>query len=115
MFYFRPNIFLDVCKRAPSTGAQYTAADSMHEVIDPFLENLKRQTKDFNKTIVYVPLKWCGLLHYRANSQFLNDSSDSFNRESQLKTLVAQYHAPQSQEVSISNVVSLLICIHVIM
>ena len=96
--YFRPNIYLEVCKRAPSTGGSHTATESMYEVIDPFLTELKNQTNNFNKTIVYVPLKWCGLLHYRASSQFL-DVVHSFNSESKLQTLVAQYHAPQSQEV----------------
>ena len=99
MYYFRPNIFLEVSHRAPSTGGQHIAADSVFQVADICLERLKEQTKDFTKTIIYVTLKWCGLLHYRANSQFLGDVTNS-NNDSLLKTLVAQYHAPQSQEVS---------------
>ncbi|WAR28235.1 YR290-like protein, partial [Mya arenaria] len=83
----RRNVFLQVEERSPSTGGQNSAEDSVYAVLDKFLQKLKLKKQSFEKTIVYLPLKWCGLVHLRAKIVF------------DVGCMVAQYHAPQAQKV----------------
>ncbi|XP_052783086.1 uncharacterized protein LOC128219316 [Mya arenaria] len=66
----RRNVFLQVEERSPSTGGQNSAEDSVYAVLDKFLQKLKLKKQSFEKTIVYLPLKWCGLVHLRAKIVF---------------------------------------------
>lgn len=83
----RPNVYLDVKKRLSSAGGDYTAEDSVYAVADDLLLELQEKTTNFDKTILYVPLKWCGLIHERAMTIY------------GVGTYVAQYHAPQSTKM----------------
>ncbi|XP_052806704.1 uncharacterized protein LOC128235959 [Mya arenaria] len=66
----RRNVFLQVEERSPSTGGQNSAEDSVYAVLDKFLQELKLKKQSFEKTIVYLSLKWCGLVHLRAKIVF---------------------------------------------
>ena len=76
-----------------STGLGHNAEESYESVLDPVLASLKQEGLNFERTIVYLPLKWCGHIHKRALNHYLDSSSDEYPH------LVAQYHAPQTQEV----------------
>ena len=71
--------------------------------MDPLLGELKEKEGSFPRTIAYMPLKWCGYTHKQAIG-FLKDSP-SFQctvaeGDEEVKSFVAQYHAPQTDEVS---------------
>ena len=97
-------MFLEVKRRPPSTGGDHTVENAYQSVVDPILEDLRIQGHKFDKTIVYMPLKWCGLMHHRAMTDFIHDHPDDKVQQSvdaqQLTCLVSQYHAPQSNRVS---------------
>ncbi|VDI30438.1 Hypothetical predicted protein [Mytilus galloprovincialis] len=89
----RPNVFLEVLKRPPSTGGVNCTEDAMFKTVDPYLHKLKVEGINFPKTIMYVPLKWCGVLHHRATT-FQEEAG-----EEEMKPYVSQYHAPQSKDM----------------
>ena len=69
--------------------------------MDPILEELKTLRQEFPKTIVYMPLVWCGRAHRLACITLgleLTVPDEVVNGE--LNSLVAQYHAPQGQKVN---------------
>ena len=93
-------MFLDVKLRPPSTGGDATAEESYTAVMDPVLLRLMEEGQSFLKTIVYLPLKWCGVIHHRFLVKYLGCEPDVKMPPSQAGDLIAQYHAPQSQSVS---------------
>lgn len=87
-------MYLNVKRRPASTGGNNTAQSSMFSIADIYLQELKETKLEFPKTVVYIPLKWCGILHERASAVF------------DVGAFVAQYHAPQSQQVYVCLVTS---------
>ena len=67
------NLFYEVRIRPPSTGGRYTSTDSVDAVADIYLEELKQKGRHFPKTIFYSKLVYCGYIHNRAVSKFLED------------------------------------------
>ncbi|VDI04411.1 Hypothetical predicted protein, partial [Mytilus galloprovincialis] len=53
--------------------------------------------ENYRKTIVYVPLKWCGVLHQRTVTSIGNVTSDT--EAESFSPIVSQYHSPQSQQL----------------
>jgi hypothetical protein len=85
----RSNIKLAVVKRTPSGETSYDS------VIEPFVNELKQKGSIFPKTVMYLRLKWCGHAHelcLRPTSS--DDVSDK------LHLLIAQFHAPCTDQVS---------------
>ncbi|CAG2201777.1 unnamed protein product [Mytilus edulis] len=93
----RPNVYLSVEKRPPSTGGENTAEESMFKTVDPIIQELKTKMENYRKTIVYVPLKWCGVLHQRTVTSIGNVTSDT--EAESFSPIVSQYHSPQSQQL----------------
>ena len=69
VIFNRPTMYLEVKKRPPSTGGQHDVAFSFTSVIDPMLHQLRQEGKQYDRTIIYLPLKWCGYIHHRAVTQ----------------------------------------------
>lgn len=92
LYIHRPNVYLEVVKRPSSTGGENTAENSIFEVIDPIIKRLKENGKEFPKTVIYVPLKWCGILHHRTVTTLENEAAN-------FTDIVSQYHSPQSTQV----------------
>ncbi|XP_053404947.1 uncharacterized protein LOC128558764 [Mercenaria mercenaria] len=80
----RTNVFLEVKKRPPSSGGEYSAEESVFSCVDPLFKGLTQEETTFPKTVIYTQLKWCGILHNRAKYNFGTQ-------------YVKQYHSPQSQ------------------
>ncbi|XP_053383956.1 uncharacterized protein LOC123534117 [Mercenaria mercenaria] len=80
----RTNVFLEVKKRPPSSGGEYSAEESVFSCVDPLFKSLTQEETNFPKTVIYTQLKWCGILHNRAKYNFGTQ-------------YVKQYHSPQSQ------------------
>ena len=57
---------LRVTSGLPSTGATHSVEESYECVLDPFLEELEAKGAEFPKTIIYLPLRWCGHMHHHA-------------------------------------------------
>lgn len=93
-------MYLSVEKRPPSTGGENTAEESMFKTVDPIIQELKTKMENYRKTIVYVPLKWCGVLHQRTVTSIGNVTSDT--EAESFSPIVSQYHSPQSQQVLIN-------------
>ena len=91
---------MEIKKRPPSTGGSNTSENSVFQTVDPILCQLQEEKEKFEKTIVYVPLKWCGQLHYRAETVFKLNAESATKESKNITTLVSQYHSPQSQQVS---------------
>ena len=53
----RPNVKIEVKRRLPSTGSNYSAEDSFNTVLQPIAEKLCKDPKNFPKTILYTKLK----------------------------------------------------------
>ena len=94
----RPNIMYVVKPRAPITGGR-TAQDSYREILEPIFLELKDNPQFYPKTIVYTKLKWCGYAHELA-CQVLGPVLQHYSEEGEFSACVAQYHAPQTPEVS---------------
>ncbi|CAC5396017.1 unnamed protein product [Mytilus coruscus] len=90
----KPNVSLEVRKRPPSTGGVNCTEDAMFQTVDPYLHDLKVEGIHFPKHILYVRLKWCGLLQHRTTT-FKEEVE-----EKEMKLYVSQYHAPKSKDVS---------------
>lgn len=94
----RPNMYLEVKERPPSTG---DVQASYNQVLDPYFLNLQKDKTDFPRTIMYMPLKWCGYAHQRYLTKFedlhINQSQEYTGSFS---SILAQFHAPQTSEVS---------------
>jgi hypothetical protein len=103
-FLLRPNLYLEVKSRPPSTSG---AEESIDAVIHPILAELRKQGVNFPRTLIYLPLQWCGYVHHAAVSKYLQDHPDEVTIQdadsSRLTCLVSQFHAPQSQGVSGSH------------
>ena len=97
------NVFLEVKRRPPSTGGNYTPNDSANTVIDPYLKELQLLGLSFPKSIVYAKLEMCGYIHDRAVTHFLADHPDETTIQTpnavELQSLIQQYHAPQTSSV----------------
>lgn len=93
-------MYLSVEKRPPSTGGENTAEESMFKTVDPIIQELKTKMENYRKIIVYVPLKWCGVLHQRTVTSIGNVTSDT--EAESFSPIVSQYHSPQSQQVLIN-------------
>ena len=80
--------------RPSSQGSGHSVEESYDAVLDPILSKLAEDGVNFDRTIVYLPLKWCGHVHKNALDRYLDE-------ETTLKypNLIAQYHAPQTSEV----------------
>lgn len=88
----RPNIFLEVIKRPPSTGGN-SVQKSYDYIFDPIISELKHHQQAFPKTVVYTKLKWCGYGHEQAVRAERDGSPSTATG------LVAQFHKPCSAEV----------------
>ena len=96
--HFRPNVFLQAKVRPPSTGNK-TTDESMAVIIQPYLKELMKIGKNYPKTIMYMPLVWCGWAHNLAQSMCPAVTSTSTDESEYFPHAVAQYHAPQTQQV----------------
>ncbi len=94
VYIFRPNVFLKVLRRPPSTG-DCTIQEAYQKVVDLILKDLQNEGSDFGKTIVFVSLKWSSLLHQRAVKNF-DQTADA----KELTCLMSQFHAPHFQQVN---------------
>ena len=91
---YRPNVFLEVKRRPPTTGGDYTPLASFSEIVDPYLRRLQQEGPLFPRTIIYLPVHWCGEMHDRANVRFnLQAATDDIIGP------IGQYHAAQSKKV----------------
>ncbi|XP_071109643.1 bifunctional 3'-5' exonuclease/ATP-dependent helicase WRN-like [Haliotis cracherodii] len=100
----RPNIYLEVKVRPPSPGSGHSVETSYETVLDPVLLTSRTDGIHFDRTIIYLPLKWCGHIHHRAITRSLllnqeNQETEQGSVEASLKCFIAQYHAPQTQEM----------------
>ena len=93
----RPNIMFVVDKRQATTGSA-DAEISYKDILTPLFHDLSSVGVSYPRTIVYVKLKWCGYAHELA-SKILGDKLKHYT-DGQMCASVAQYHAPQLQEVS---------------
>ena len=96
-------------KRRPPSSGSSTVEESVDEVVGPILSELAEN--NLPRTIMFMPLKWCGYVHSRALLEYLEHieapddgwvtltQEDGSEEVIALKTLVAQYHAPQTAEV----------------
>jgi len=93
----RPNIKLIIKRRPAITGGDNSPEESLHQVLNPYIELLRQDPTMFLKTVVYTKLAWCGLGNEAATrpprNSYRNDLSD-------LSCHVSQYHAPCTTEVS---------------
>lgn len=87
----RSNIFLSVKPRLPTTGGANTAQDSYEEAVHPIFSRIANEKEKAPKTLIYLPLKWCGTVHEYANLYAIS--------EDLVKPEVVQFHAPQTVEV----------------
>ena len=91
-------------RRLPSSGGHNTVEDAVNETVDPILASLKVEGKHFPRTIMYMPIKWCGYVHHRAVTKFLADHPEEVTvqmpNDNRLTCLISQFHAPQTQGVS---------------
>ena len=87
---------MEVKTLPPSSGGDHSLEDSNFDILDPILKALKQEGIKFGKQIVYIPLKWCGQLHYRAQNEHKIESNV---QGGELESLLSQYHSPQSQHV----------------
>lgn len=78
----RPGVFLSVHDRLGNTSVRA----SYFNIVDPILKDLQEDPSHFPKTIMYLPLGWCGQVHQRA-LYLLPD---------ELHHSVAQFHSPQT-------------------
>ena len=105
LLYFRPTVFINVNRRPPSTGGDFTVEESYTACLDPLLTELSEKEALFPRTIVYLPIKWCGFAHEHAIG-FLKQCAGFIPRlaegDQEVKSYVAQYHSGQTAEESIS-------------
>jgi superfamily II DNA helicase RecQ len=83
----REGVFLEVLKRPGSSGPEQDVSDSYFDVLKPLIDELSMNPDHFEKTIVYLPLVWCGRAHQFALTVLA----------SELHGLVAQFHSPQTK------------------
>lgn len=76
-------------QRPPNSGKGSNVEDSYAAVMRPIFEDMERCPK----TIVYVPLKWCGYLN-DLGVRMLSDDPTAIGVPE-----IAQYHAPLKAEV----------------
>ena len=98
----RPSVYIDVRRRPANSCSGGTVLDSYMACLEPLLTELQEKEESFPRTIVYMPLKWCGYGHEQALC-FLADSP-AFQPvheedDDEVKSFVGQYHAPQTPEV----------------
>ena len=87
----RPNIKLEVKKRAPNAGGENNAQASVFQILEPLADELIQCGPDFPKTIIFTKLKWCG--HgYEFVRRKLSKAKANIK-------LVSQYHASCLPEV----------------
>ena len=72
-------------ERPPSLDAYI----SYMEPVRPILQELEATGVDCPRTIIYLPLKWCGEVHQEALKKYKIDDS----------LVLSQYHSPQTSEV----------------
>lgn len=93
----RENVKICVKKRLPVTG-KYTVEESADHVLQPLIVEMTEQSHNFKKTIFYTNFKWCAYSFDKINTAIL--ASEIENKD-EVRKLVAQYHAPSKDEVSI--------------
>ena len=98
---FRPNIFLEVTERPPTSGQNHPVEASYNAVLSPVLQEALQERLDYPKTIVYMPLQWCSHAHSMACqlSHLSLDQPDEI-RNGQLDGIFAQFHALQGKKAS---------------
>ena len=90
-------MFLQVQHRPPATSSEGMAEDAMATLIKPYIQELLQKGKEYPKTIMYMGLHWCGWAHNLAESMF---KAVSFAHDCEcFPYAVAQYHAPQTQQL----------------
>ena len=82
----RERVFFEVRQRL-AVGGKHTALESYQNVLEAIFEELKVTGDEFPKTVVYLPLIWCGTAHMLALHHL----------PEQLHEKVAQFHAPQTK------------------
>ncbi len=87
----RHNIRYAVSKRSPNI---HGTEESYHELIAPFLRQLKEERDTFPKTVVFTKLKWCGFFH-ELGVKLLTDGEIASASIQDLR----QFHAPLPPEV----------------
>ena len=101
----RPSVYIEVRRRPANCGGGNTVVDSYMTCLEPLLTELQEKEESYPRTIVYMPLKWCGYGHEQA-LDFLEDCSTfqpvHQEEDEEVKSFVAQYHAPQTPEVSLN-------------
>lgn len=86
----RPNVYIEICKRLPSSGKWENMAEkSIEECALPIIQDMIRKKSSFERTIIYTTLKGIGVIAELAVR--LNEGE--YPKE------MAQYHAPQTSEV----------------
>ncbi len=98
----RHNIRYTVSKRSPNI---HGIEESYHELIAPFLRQLKEGRDTFPKTAVFTKLKWCGFFH-ELGVKLLTDGEIASASIQDLR----QFHAPLPPQVC--NNISCICCIY---
>ena len=91
----RENIKLSVTRREATTGSKKHVDDSIQDLLRPFVSELIKKKREFEKTIVYSSLKNCGLAYELVNSEARRYPADFEN----IIQCVSQYHAPCTEKV----------------
>ena len=97
----RVNIKLCLRKRKPHAGGENTSESSVIDVLSSIAEELVMEKLNFPKTIIYSKLNWCGFGYEYVLRCLLKESKRTgqpLNR-----SLVSQFHAPCTEDVSITN------------
>lgn len=61
-------IFLDMKQRPVSYSTRHSVDECYEDVIDPILGQKAVDSHSFPRTIMHLPLKWCGYVHDSARS-----------------------------------------------
>ena len=88
----RPNIRYSAQRRPPNAGRGSSVEESYTSIIAPYIHELKEKREQCPKTIIYVPLKWCGFVN-ELGVRIMDSISSHGVPE------IAQFHAPLLPEV----------------
>lgn len=85
----REGVYMEVLRRSAFAGAGRDTIDAYVDVLKPIIDELEYEPQAFDKTVVYLPLVWCGRAHQLAVTLL----------SAHHHHLVAQFHAPQTKEM----------------
>ena len=84
----RSGVYLAVKRRLPTTG-KHDSVDSYYNILIPLFGELQNNPSIFLKTVIYMPLAWCGQAHKLALETL----------PTAMHAKIAQYHSPQTKDM----------------